>query len=137
MIWWLLLLYYTYDGCEEGAPKPFCHAQHQINTANASEGAENDKDTDDAERDDDKDDVTERKGIEGEGDSLVQADEGAENVKAADDDEDDDNGLHMSDFELKTEAPTEDNSDYDGAVNVAFDVEGRAAALVRQAEIVQ
>uniref|UniRef100_A0A914VR83 Uncharacterized protein n=1 Tax=Plectus sambesii TaxID=2011161 RepID=A0A914VR83_9BILA len=54
-----------------------------------------------------------------------------------DDDEDDDNGLHMSDFELETEAPTEDNSDDDGAVNVAFDVEGRAAALARQAEIVQ
>ena len=29
----------------------------------------------------------------------------------------------------ETEAPTENNSDDDGAVNVAFDVEGRAAAL--------
>uniref|UniRef100_A0A914UZ24 Pseudouridine synthase I TruA alpha/beta domain-containing protein n=1 Tax=Plectus sambesii TaxID=2011161 RepID=A0A914UZ24_9BILA len=83
MNWLSVLLYHTYDGCEEGAPKPFCHAQHQINAANASESTENDKDTDAAERDDEKDDVTERKGIEGEGDSLVQADEGAKNVKAA------------------------------------------------------
>uniref|UniRef100_A0A914XQN4 DDE Tnp4 domain-containing protein n=1 Tax=Plectus sambesii TaxID=2011161 RepID=A0A914XQN4_9BILA len=51
--------------------------------------------------------------------------------------DDDENGLHMSGFGLEMEAPTEDSSDKDGAVNAAFDVEGRAAALARQAEIVQ